>query len=121
MTANFGHFIPRSSEETTMKTTRESTKVAVVGCSPLREAGAKYVGKTIRELRSILKDKLDIEDNLPVSLSKDGGKTYGNVGENYHLKSGDVLDFSRAPGTKCSIVKCTGCGKEHCLEHGECV
>lgn len=80
-----------------------------------------YVGKTIRQVRLMVKEKLEVAGNAPVSLSKDGGKTYGSVGENYRVGRGDLVEFSRATYTLCNITLCTGCGKEHCLEHGGCV
>jgi len=96
-------------------------KLAVIKCPPLKEVGGQYIGKTIEEIRKMLKEKLELSEIHPVQLSKDGGNTYGAVGEKYHVNYGDLVEFSRPAREKCSITKCTGCGKEHCLEHGDCV
>jgi len=74
---------------------------ATIKCPPLRESGSEFVGKTIREVRSMLKDKLEIADGSAVSVSTDDGETYKNVdSENHVIQDKEIVEFGRGSSSK---------------------
>ena len=74
---------------------------ATIKCPPIKRSGEEYVGKTIRQIRSMLKDALEIADGAPVSLSTDGGETFTNVGdENHVIQDKEIVEFGRGSSSK---------------------
>lgn len=73
---------------------------AVIKSPPLKSASPNYVGKTISELRSLLKDELEIPENAPATVSKDRGKTFNPVDEEYVVSNQDVVEFGRKSSSK---------------------
>ncbi len=98
---------------------RSKVEYPSVICSPLSSRNdPKLVGMTVKEVRSKYGKKFDI---LPHVRGYLNGIDSQPAPELYKLRGTDVLRFSRATGTKCSITFCTFCKKTHCLEHGECL
>jgi hypothetical protein len=75
---------------------------AVIKSPPLKLASSDYVGKTIADLRSSLKEDLEIADGAPATVSKDRGQTYKAPvgGEKYVIENQDVVEFGRGSSTK---------------------
>lgn len=84
----------------TSKEKEEPKVCAVIKSPPLKSASADYVGKTISELRSELKDDLEIADGAPVTVSKDRGQTFKPTNEKYVVENQDVVEFGRGSSTK---------------------
>lgn len=73
---------------------------ATIKCPPLREASSDYVGKTVKEVRASLKDKLEIADGATVTVSTDGGETYKATNDNHVIGDKEVVEFGRGSSTK---------------------
>lgn len=73
---------------------------ATIKCPPLREASADFVGMTVRDVREKLKDKLEIADGATVTVSTDGGETYGATNDSRVIADGEVIEFGRGSSTK---------------------
>jgi len=81
----------------------ESETCAVVKCPPLQPIAAPdFVGMTIAKLRKDdrVKDKLEVAEGAPATVSKDHGLTYGPVSEDYEIEKQDVVEFTRGSSTK---------------------
>jgi hypothetical protein len=73
---------------------------AVIKSPPLKLASSDYVGKTIADLRSSLKEDLEIADGAPATISKDRGQTFKPTNEKYVVENQDVVEFGRGSSTK---------------------
>jgi molybdopterin converting factor small subunit len=78
----------------------EKKVCATIKCPPLREAGADFVGKTVGEVRAMLKDKLEIADGATVTSSVNGGDTFSATNDNHVIADGEVVEFGRGSSTK---------------------
>ena len=78
----------------------EKNVCATIKCPPLREASSDFVGKSVRDVRASLKDKLEIADGASVTVSVDGGETYKATNDSYIIGDKDVVEFGRGSSTK---------------------
>jgi hypothetical protein len=77
---------------------------AQVRCGPrATPMGNQYVGKSVGSLRRLLGPELGIPEGAPAVVSRDGGMTSRAVGDSHPLDHGELLEFTRAAGTKGSL------------------
>jgi hypothetical protein len=60
----------------------------------------QYVRLTVSEVRRRFARDLDIPENAPAVVSRDGGQNTVPVPESYTIQHGDLLEFVRPAGTK---------------------
>lgn len=85
-----------------MSESKENKVCAVIKSPPLKDASPDYVGKTIAEIRadSGTREKLEIADGAPATVSKDRGQTFKPASEKYVVENQDVVEFGRGSSTK---------------------
>ncbi len=80
--------------------TKKEEVCAYIKCPPLKRKGAQFVGKTVKQVREMIKDDLEIPDKAPTSISTDGGKTYSKANDEHVIKDGEYLEFGRTSSVK---------------------
>ena len=96
-------------KEVAPKEEAKKTECAVVHCPPLKTSSSDFIGLKISKVRSVLEETLEIPPGATVSVSKDGGKHYEKVNDDYIIQNQDHVEFGRGSsrkGRKEHICKC---------------
>lgn len=78
---------------------------AVIHCPPLKTSSKDFVGLSIKKVREALGTQLEIPGSSPVSVSKDGGKHYEKVNDEYVINDQDHVEFGRSSSRKGDLKK----------------
>lgn len=87
-------------EAAAKKDEKKDTVCAVIHCPPLKTSSADFVGMPLKKVRTALEETLEIPAGSTVSVSKDGGKHYERVNEDYVIQNGDHVEYGRGSSRK---------------------
>ena len=83
------------------KNPEEQEPKICIKCPPLKKVlDAKWIGKTVADVRKEFGEELEIPEGAPVVVSHDCGKTFQNATEDYVLEAFDVIEWGRTSAVK---------------------